>query len=200
MRKILLAAACAAALTLSACTDKTESYAVKSSEAFAKLASAGYSEGIYPLPTGIGALDVSLSFEAVPTDQTAYWKFTRNGKEIARVNAVVEGDDVSSTVSYSYAAGEGAAAEKKLERQIKLHMPLLIAEVVDAKIENRAFDKSMKTNADAVSATATVGSMMKEANSKMDEAIKENEERTRNTDTSFTKASSVKPMTDLSQY
>lgn len=200
MKNYLMAAACAVALSLSACTERTESYAVKSSEAFATLASAGYAYGIYPLPSGIGARDVTLSFEAVPTDQTAYWAFTRNGKEIARVHAVVEGDETSSTISYSYAEGEGAADEKKLERQIKLHMPLLIAEAVDAKIENRAFDQSMKSQADAVSMTASMGGMMTDANSKMDEAIKKNEERTLQTATVPSRADSVRPMTDLSQY
>jgi hypothetical protein len=204
MRKYLMLAACAAALALSACTERSESYTVPSADAYAKLAGAGYAEGIYPLPSGLAGADVSLSFEAVPTDQTAVWKFTRDGKEVARVNAVVEGDGKSSKISYSYAAGDGAAANEKVERQIKQFMPMLIAEAVDARIENRPIDRMMKNNADAMTMTAMVGDMMAGASAAMDKAVKEQNARHEasagSSDAASAKYNSTKPTTDLSKY
>lgn len=204
MRNFVMVAACLLALTLSACTETSESYAVGSSDAYSKLAGSGYSGGIYPLPAGLSAMKVNLAFEATPTDQTAYWKFTRNGKELGRVNAVVEGDATSSKISYSYAKGEGASEDEKMERLVRTYMPALISETIDAKIEDRAYDVQIKRNADAMTSSATIGSMMDDVSGSMNKYARESDERaaTAKADAAVSNAryNGAKPTTDLSKY
>lgn len=204
MRNILLVAACSLALTLTACTETSESYTIGSSDAYSKLAGSGYSGGIYPLPNGLSATKVKLDFEATPTDQTAYWKFTRNGKELGRINAVVEGDATSSTISYSYAKGEGAGADEKLERLVRTYMPMLISETIDAKIEDRAIDAKMRNHADAMISAATIGNMMNDVDTSLDKYVRESDERERESKAraavNNARYNGAKPTTDLSQY
>ena len=172
MRKFLMTAACAAALTLSAC-DTKESYQVPVRDAWAKVSSNGYAAGAFGTPSGLLAQDVRASFESFPGDRTGYWKFTRKGKELGRVNFAVEGDDASSTVSYSYAQGEIAEEDKKVEQEIRKYSQRLLVEAIDSQIENRERNQKMKDMADAQTAMALMGDMMKEANASMDKAIAE---------------------------
>ncbi|MCY7279328.1 MAG: hypothetical protein LH610_00250 [Sphingomonas bacterium] len=204
MRNYVMAAVCSLALALSACSDTSESYTIGSSDAYSKLAGSGYSGGIYPLPNGLSAMKINLAFEATPTDQTAYWKFTRNGKELGRINAVVEGDATSSTISYSYAKGEGAGEDEKLERLVRTYMPKLISETIDAKIEDRAFDARIRNNADAMISVATIGNMMKDVGTSMDKYARESDERATESKAraavNNARYNGAKPTTDLSKY
>ena len=200
LKMMTLASACALALTLSACTERSQSYKVSSADAYSTLAGAGYADGIYPLPSGLIAMNVAMSFEAIPTDQTAYWKFTRDGQEIARVNAVVEGDGASSKISYSYAPGAGAGANEKLERLIKQYMPPLIDEAVDAKIERRPIDRAMKSQADALTLASNASSMMRSASAAMDKAVTDQEAGHAGSEAASAKYDSTKPSTDLSKF
>jgi hypothetical protein len=202
MRKFSTAGACLLAMTLSACDGTSEAYAVGSSDAYYTLSESGYSRGIYPLPAGLAAMKVDLTFGTAPTDQTAYWKFTRDGKEIGRVNALVDGDATSSTISYNYARGD--ADEVKLERLVHQFMPQLISETVDAKIENRAYDAKLRDYADTMTAMATIKTTILNASAAMDKAVKESDERLisyrAQAGVDSARRSSAKPTTDLSDY
>ena len=206
MRKYLMAAACAVALTLSAC-DTSESYKVSVSDAWVKVSSSGFAATSYGVPAGLLASDVRASFESFPGDRTGYWKFTRKGKELGRLNVAVEGDETSSTVSYSYAKGDITAEDKKAEQMVRQYSPMLIAEAMDAKFDNRTPDPDMKSAADAQSMTAMVGSMMKEVDKSMNEAVKNFDEQDRqrelstlNSQARNARTNSTKPTTDLSNY
>ena len=205
MRKFAVAIL-AAAFALSAC-NKEESYEVGASDLFAALGSANYQKGLSPLPVGLMGAEVKVNFQSFPGDRTAYWAFTRNGKEIARINAAVEGDDSASSVSYSYAAGPAAGEFDKIERQIEAHMPLLVAEAVDAKVENRPVDNGMLASADQLTATALMGDMMKDVSASMEQAVAEFDARDKereisriNSQAREAQTSSTQPAVDLSKF
>lgn len=206
MRKFLMTAAAAVALTLSACTERSESYAIGASEAWSKLSSAGYAASAFGVPNGLRAADVNASFESA-ADRTGYWKFTRNGRELGRINVAVEGDETSSTVSYSYAKGDVTDEDKKAEQMVRQYSQLLVVEAIDASIEGRARDEQMKHYADAQSSTAMIGQMMKDVDKSMNEAVKRFDEQDRqrevsriNSQARATRTNSTRPTTDLSQY
>lgn len=206
MRKFLMTAAVAVALSLSACTERSESYEIGASEAWSKLTSAGYAASAFGVPTGLLGADVRASFESA-ADRTGYWKFTRNGRELGRINVAVEGDETSSTVSYSYAGGDVAAEDKKAEQMVRQYSQLLVVEAIDATIEGRARDEQMKHYADAQSSTAMIGQMMKDVDKSMNEAVarfdeqdRQREARNASAQVAKARANSAKPTTDLSQY
>lgn len=206
MRKFLTIAAVTAALALSACTERSESYQVGASEAWAKVSSAGYAAAAFGVPSGLRGADVNASFESA-ADRTGYWKFTRKGKELGRLNVAVDGDETSSTVSYSYARGDVGAEDKKAEQMVRQYSQLLVVEAIDSSIEGRARDEEMKRMADAQSSAAMIGTMMKDVDKSMNEAVKRFDEQDRQREASAAsaavakaRANSAKPTTDLSQY
>ena len=203
MRKFLMSVACAAALCLSAC-DASETYPVSVSDAWAKVSSGGYSAISYGVPVGLLGANVNASFESFPGDRTGYWKFTRKGKELGRLNVAVEGDETSSTISYSYAAGDVAEEDKKVEQMIRQYSQSLLAEAIDARMENRSPDMGRKNHADAQTSMAMIGSMMKDASAAMDEAIKKQDEDWAQVEgeaaARSAKYTSTKPTTNLSGY
>lgn len=166
MRTFHLSGLAAAALSLAACGGTVESYSQPVSDTFSKLSSAGYAAGGFALPGVLSAMDVKVAFQSFP-DRTANWKFTLEGKELARIEAVVDGDGESSTVSYKYVEGEAAAAEPKLEGAIDAFSRKLLVEGVDAQLEGRPMDEAMKHDANAQLARAMIGEMMKGANKAM---------------------------------
>lgn len=203
MRKLMILAA-SAALALSACTESSESYPIGASEAWSKLASAGYSIGTYGLPAGLKSVDVSSTFQSFPGERTAYWKFMRKGTELGRINLVVEGDEASSTVSMSYAKGNVAGDDAKLEPLIRQFAQPLFVDAVDAQIEGRAREEGVKSMADTQSMTQTSGMMMNDMWGKMGEKKKEAKEKMRQAEGQVAAATaqhtSTRPTTSLSGY
>lgn len=202
MRKSLMTAACAVALSLSACTESSETYAVGVDDAWPKLTSAGMGAVPFAVPSGLLGADVRVAFEVIPTDRTAYWKFTRNGKELGRVNVAMEGDQTSSTVSYSYAQAELADEDMKAEQMIRQFSQSLIVEAVDAKFENRDRDQDMKNLADAQTAMTMSGQMMRDASKAMDEAVEKSKAREKESEAraAMNPHNATKPTTDLSKF
>lgn len=191
----------AAAMAVLAGCGSSESYDVGASQVYSKVLSAAMSDSIATLPVGLSANNVSVRFQSIPTDRTAYWLYTKGGKEIGRVNVAVEGDEGSSTVSYNYAEGEGAGEFDKIARQVKQHMPMLVAEAVDANIEARPVDGELNKNADKLTMMALMGDMINGASSAMDEAVRKQEERSRMRDAersvSTSQQTATQPMMDL---
>lgn len=201
MRRLLIGAA---VLALVGCTTE-ETYPVSASEAYSTLTGLGYAPGVYPLPVGL--THVGMQFEAVPADSAVRWQFRNSeGADLATVTATVAPDgDAASTISIVYAEGsapDGKDRNEKTRRLIQAHVQPLIVEAVDAKLENRPFDKSLRVDADMKTATASVGDMMKDVDSSLAAHIAKEKER------EAEKANSVyvnpnnatKPTTDLSKF
>lgn len=203
MRKLIILAA-SAALALSACTESSETYAIGASQAWSKLSSAGYSIGTYGMPAGLKSVDVSSTFQSFPGERTAYWKFTRKGTELGRINVVVEGDDASSTVSMSYAKGDVSGENAKLEPLIRQFAQPLFVDAVDAQIEGRPREEGVKSMADVQSMTQTSGQMMNETWAKMGDRKKEAKEMMRQVEgevaVKTSQQTSTRPTTSLSGY
>ena len=162
MRLAFLPAVTALALALAGCGGTKETYPIPVSEAFSKLSSAGYAAGGFALPGVLSAMDVNVSFQAFP-DRTANWKFTHKGKELGRVEAAVEGDLESSTVSYHFMPGEAASEFPKLASAVDSYSRKLLLEGMDAQLDGRPMDEAMKADANAQLARAMIGDMMKGA-------------------------------------
>lgn len=195
------------ALALAGCGGTEESYAVPVSDAWSKVSSAAYSAAGFGVPVGLLGADVRASFESFPGERTGYWKFTRKGKELGRLNVAVEGDTSSSTVSYSYAGGDVATADRQAEKLVRQYAQPLIVEAIDSTIEGRARDEQMKRHADAQSTTAMMGQLFNEVDKSMNAAVAsfDEQERSRkrrdaNAALNKARANSAKPMTDLSGY
>lgn len=204
MRNVMILAAFA---VLAACGGKSETYQASVSDTWSKVSSSGYSAGSYGLPAGLLGADVKASFESFPGDRTGYWKFMRKGKELGRINVAVEGDEASSTVSYSYAKGDVAAEDEKAERMVRQYSQTLVAEAIDASIESRARDDNFKRHADAQSMAAMMGDMMKQVDKSMNEAVKDFDRQDRereisniNSQARNAKANSTKPSVNLKGY
>jgi hypothetical protein len=207
MRKFLIAAATALALSVSACGQSGETYQVAVGDAWSKVESSGYGLSSYGLPAGLLGTDVQAVFEAVPGDRAAYWKFTRKGKELARLNVAVEGDQSSSTVSYSYATGDVSGDDQKIEQAIRQIAQPLFVEAVDATMENRSPDQNMKNMADAESTKQLIGQAVKETYSAIDKARRESDASLDETEARALAAeaeaqaeSAGRPATDLNGY
>ena len=162
MRLLRHPALAALALALAGCGGSKETYAIPVSDAFAKLSSAGYAAGGYALPGMLAGMDVDVSFQSF-SDRTANWKFTHKGKELARVEVAIEGDSQSSTVTYQYMPGEGAAEFPKLAGAIDTFSHKLLLAGMDAQFEGRPMDEAMKADANAQLARAMIGDMMQSA-------------------------------------
>lgn len=155
--------ALALALSLGACSGgTTESYPAPVADTFAKLSSAGYAAAGYALPGMLAGLDVKASFQAFP-DRTANWKFTHKGRELARIDASVEGDKGASSVTYTYVEGEAAAEFPKLAGAVDAYSRKLLIAGMDAQLEGRPMDEAMKADANAQLARAMIGDMMQGA-------------------------------------
>ena len=203
MRKLMTLAA-AAALSLAGCTESSEDYKIGASEAWSKLSSAGYSIGSYATPAGLLYVQVKPTFESFPGERTAYWKFMREGVELGRINVVVEGDQQSSTVSMSYAKGDTSGDNAKLEPLIRQYAQPLFVDAVDAAIEGRERESSVKEMADVQSATQTSGMMMKETFGQMGKQRAEAKEAMRQMEgrvaAQTAQYSSTRPTTNLKSY
>ena len=177
MRKILLLGVTAVALSLSACNQPGETYQAGVDATWSKVVSSGYGVSSFALPSTVKSFDVQTNFQSSPGDRTAYWAFTRNGKELGRLNVAVEGDQASSTISYTYAKGEVAGEDEKIEQVIRQVAQPLFVEAVDAAIEDRARDETLKSVADAESTKLLIGQAVKESYSAINEARKESDAR-----------------------
>ena len=204
MRALAIPALAACALALAGCGGSSEEYPVGASAAWSKVSGAGYAAAGYGLPSGLLGADVRASFESFPGERTGYWKFTRKGQELGRLNVVVEGDEASSTVSYSYDQGDVAKADEQAERLLRQYAQPLIVEAIDSTIENRARDAQMKRHADAQTSTAMIGQMMKDVDSSLNEAVKNFDEQERQRERSKAnqavrdaRANAAKPMVTL---
>ena len=162
MRFAFLPAVAALALALAGCGGTKETYPIPVSEAFSKLSSAGYAAGGFALPGMLMGMEVKVSFQSFP-DRTANWKFTHKGKELARVEASVDGDSESSTVSYQFIPGEAAGEFPKLAGAVDSFSRKLLLEGMDAQLDGRPMDEAMKADANAQLARAMIGDMMKGA-------------------------------------
>lgn len=192
------------AVALAACTP-SETYPVPASEAYSKLTGLGYAKGLYPLPVGL--MDVGMQFEALPADSSVRWHFRgKGGSDLATVTAIVQADgDASSTISFVYADGSAPDGENrngKMRQMIKSHVQPLIVEAVDAKFENRAFDKNLRYTADSMTATASIGDMMKDVDSSLEAHIAKEKEREaeRESRALVNPRNATKPTTDLSKF
>ena len=193
-----------AAIALAGCTP-SETYPVRAADAYSKLTGLGYAEGIYPLPVGLHK--VGMSFEALPADNAVRWQFKgTGGSDLATVTALVEPDGESaSKVSIFYVDGSAPGGEgnnAKMRQMIKSHVHPLIVEVVDAKFEKRAFDKQLRYTADSMSATASIGDMMKDVDSSLEDHIAKEKEREMEAEARVltNPHNATKPSTDLSKF
>lgn len=211
MRLFPAMAATILTFALVACAESGETYQVGVDEAWSKVAGVGYSASNFGLPAGLRSADVEASFEPSPGDRTGYWKFTRKGKELGRLNIAVEGDQTSSKVRYSYVAGDLSANDKPIDQTIRQISQPLFVEAVDATIENRAPEQSMKKVADAESAKQLANRLVEETYSAIGKATKESDKfweqrdaemAADNVDAAFhsERARVAKPTTDLSDY
>ncbi|WP_118857984.1 hypothetical protein [Sphingomonas mesophila] len=167
MRTTALPLIAAAALALAGCGGTKESYAMPVATTFAKLSSAGYAASSQALPGTLMAMDVAVAFQAFP-DRTANWKFTHKGKELARIEALVEGDEASSTVTYTYLPGEAAAEFPKHSAAIDGFSRKLLLDGMDAQLEGRPMDQQAKDLANAQLAQSMIGDFMGEAARRME--------------------------------
>ena len=211
MRKLLLITATALIFSLSACTEAGEAYQVGVDEVWSKVASSGYAVSAFGLPSGLLGANVQASFESSPGDRTAFWKFTRNSKELGRLNVAVEGDQASSKVSYSYAEGDVSGDDQKIGQAIRQISQPLFVEAVDATIENRQPQQNMKSLADAESTKQLIGQAVTETYSAIGKAKKESDELWKQRDAEMAmdqandaahraQSNIAKPTTDLSKY
>ncbi len=162
MRLALLPALTVAVLALAGCGGTKETYPMPVGDAFSRLSSAGYAASGYALPGALSAMDVKVSFQSFP-DRTANWKFTHKGKELARIEAAVDGDAESGTVTYHYVDGEGASEFPKLASAVDAYSRKLLLEGMDAQFEGRPMDQALKQEANAQMARAMIGEMMQGA-------------------------------------
>ena len=191
---------CAAAMCLTACGG--EKYPVPAAQAFDTLSSVGTPTGVSPLPAGLTG--VSVSFDSLPSDSQARWRFSRDGSDIGAIVAKVEASgDKASTVTLSYVDGtalDGEGNNHQVRGMIQNAMKPLIAEAIDARFENRPFDMALYRQISATTAATNIGGMMKEASDSMDKAIaKQNAERAQSAAQPNNPYAATEPSTDLSK-
>lgn len=168
-----------AALALVGCGGTSETYQVPVSDSWSKVSSSAYAAAGFGVPVGLLGADVRASFESFPGERTGYWKFTRAGKELARLNVAVEGDAESSSVSYSYAKGDVAAADEQAEKLVRQYAQPLIVEAIDSTIEGRPRDEQLRRHADAQTTTAMMGQLFNDVDKSMNEAVARFDEQER---------------------
>ena len=192
------------ALTLAGCGGAKESYEVPVSDAWAKVSGAAYAAASFGVPVGLQGADVRASFESFPGERTGYWKFSRKGKELGRLNLVVDGDVESSSLSYSYATGDVAAEDERAEKLVRQYAQPLIVEAIDSTIEGRARDEQLRRHADAQTTTAMMGQFFNDVDKSMNEAVANFDEQERarkrskaNTAVREARTNATKPMVSL---
>jgi hypothetical protein len=200
MRKLVVGIA---ALLLSACGGG-ETYQVAPVTAFTALSGIGTPSGMSPLPGGLSP--VSVNFESVPADNTVQWLFTHEGDDIARIVARVTPDgDAASNVTVEYVQGQApdenwrnAQARRLIQQQIHR----LVVEAVDSTMESRPFNEELRADVRRSVAMNSIGSMMQDASTAMDEAVKKQKERRAAAENagSTSPYAATKPATDLSKY
>ena len=203
-RFIRLPALAALALSLAGCGGAKETYQAPVSETWSKVSSSAYAAAAFGVPVGLLGADVRASFESFPGERTGYWKFSRKGKELGRLNVAVEGDAESSTVSYNYASGDVAAADQKAEKLVRQFGQPLIVEAIDSTIEGRARDDQLRRQADAQSTTAMMGQLFNDVDKSMNAAVARFDEQERdrkrrdaNAAVNKARANAAKPMVSL---
>lgn len=167
------------ALALAGCGGASETYQVPVSDSWSKVSGAAYAAAAFGVPVGLLGADVRASFESFPGERIGYWKFTRAGKELARLNVAVEGDEQSSSVSYSYAKGDVAAADEQAEKLVRQYAQPLIVEAVDSTIEERPRDEQLRRHADAQTTTAMMGQLFNDVDKSMNQAVARFDEQER---------------------
>ena len=200
MRKTVIAIV---ALLLSACGAKT--YPVAAAEAYEGISSLG-SDTLEPLPGGLAPVDVS--FESSPADNAVQWKFSHESDDIATIVAKIDpkGDNASDVTVY-YAEGTAPSSNwrnSEARALIKGQIIRLVNDAVEARIMKRPIDKELKKDVIAQVTLSSIGSVMKDVSSSMDEAVKRfdanDKERKLNRVNSAAReaqASVGKPMTDV---
>jgi hypothetical protein len=165
----------AAALLLAACGG--EQYPVPAAQAYASLASLGTPPGLYPLP---GPLDkIGVRFEAVPGANAVQWLFTHDGDDLGRIVATVAGSGKGSAVTIDYADGnapDGNWHNKEAREQIEAAVRGLVAEAVDARLENRQFNMALRDQAEATVTSAMIGGVMGDVATRMKDEMRKADE------------------------
>ncbi|WP_162888181.1 hypothetical protein [Sphingomonas mesophila] len=167
------------ALALAGCGGTKQTYQAPVTDSWSKLTGAAYAAAGFGLPVGLAGADVRATFESFPGERTGYWKFTRRGKELGRLNVAVEGDGESSSVSYDYVTGEVAEGDKKTEALVRQYARPLIVEAVDSALANRPRDEAMRRHADAQTTTAMMGQLFQDVDSSLEEAVERFDEQDR---------------------
>ena len=162
----------AAALLLAACGG-AEKYPVPAAEATSLLAGLGHSPAISPMPAAL--MDVDVGFESLPGGTAVRWSFTKDGDELGKIVATVEGDGAAaSKVTVAYVDATTPAATPtigKYRAQIEGGVRRLLVEAVDSTLDRRPFDMAFRAQVDSGITTAMVGTMFQEASDGMDKAM-----------------------------
>ena len=192
----------AAALLLAGCGG--EEYPVPASQAYATLAGVGTSTGLDPMPVGLE--EVSVSFESLPSQNAAQWRFSHDGDDLARIIAKVEPNgDNASIVSLQY--DEGSAPDEnwrngKVRRLLRNEVQRLVVEAVDSKMESREFDSALRADVSAKTAAASMGAVINDVSKSMDEEVERRAQRDREDDArvAANPNNATKPSMDLSKF
>jgi hypothetical protein len=206
MRRTILAVA---AFLLASC-GSGKVYPVPSAQAYSELSSIGTPAAMDPLPGGLSP--VSVTFEAVPGENSVQWLFTHEGDDIGRIVAKAAPDGASSTnVRVDYFNGtapdgnwRNAEARKLIENQVQK----LVVEAVASTLENRSFDEDLRKQVALAVATSSIGGMLSDIRSSADEAAAAANELERDQadassarpDVPINSDDASKPTTDLSKF
>jgi hypothetical protein len=199
-----------AALLLASCGGGGEVYPVSSKQAYLELSSIGTPSAMDPLPGGLSP--VSVTFEAIPGENSVQWSFTHEGDDIGRIVATVTPDGTaSSNVTVAYVNGtapdgnwRNAQARQLIEKQVQK----LVLEAVDSTLENRSFDDNLRKQVALDVATSSVGGMLSDISSSANEVAAAEKEREQEQESASSVSSDVtispddatKPTTDLSKF
>ena len=195
----------ATALLLAGCGGGEE-YPVPASEAFSTLSGMSYTPVLSSMPPGLQ--NVSVSFETLPAENAVRWSYSHDGEDLAQIVATVDpSGDAASEVTIDYIEGsapDGNWSNGKARRQIKSGVKRLVAEAVDAKMENREFDMALRDQVNTEVYVAMMGTMMTDASAAMDKVAKNprtGPRRTHGPKKVFTDPyNKAAPTTDLSKF
>lgn len=205
MRHSLTALLLATVVPLAGCSGGTaESYPAPVSDTWSKVTGAAYSAAAFAVPVGLAGSEVRSVFESFPGERAGYWKFVRHGRELGRLNVIVDGDTAESSVAYSYERGDLSSQDEAVEKMVRQYAQPLIVEAIDAALENRARDEEMRRYADSQTATAMVGQMFDEVDTSLNAAVARFDEQERSRKRSKAnkavreaKTNATKPMVSL---
>ena len=185
-------------------------YPVPSTQAYLMLSSIGTPPSMDPLPGGLSP--VSVKFEVIPGENAVQWLFTHEGDDIGRIVVRVTPDgQTSSNVTVAYVNGtapDGNWRNAEARRLIEKQVQKLVVEAVDSTLENRSFDDDLRKQVAIDVATSSMGAMMGDVSSSVDEVVAEEKERERrqedassaSPDVAPSPADATKPTTDLSKF